>query len=266
MGKASSAKKIRRVQQAGVSRSPGQRRNLAFPALIVGIIVAGTVLTLLARESRQADASVAPVANRDHWHAAFGIDICGETQPAPGDVGPDRLGIHTHADGLIHIHPFGDGGAGENATFGKFADQVGIQLGDGSFTLADGTTYTTGDACPGEGGETGRVALYVWPPQANENTEPRIVTRNLAEVRFTEDDQIFVLAFVPEDAEVSIPASVEALANPSDEEPQPGSVNGTVPSTSAGGDTTTTAPGDGGSTTAPASDGDGATPTTEPAG
>ena len=43
MGKASSSKKIRRVQQAGVSRAPGQRRNLAYPALIVGIIVVGTL-------------------------------------------------------------------------------------------------------------------------------------------------------------------------------------------------------------------------------
>ena len=47
MGKASSSKKIRRVQQAGVSRAPGQRRNLAYPALIVGIIVVGTLLVFL---------------------------------------------------------------------------------------------------------------------------------------------------------------------------------------------------------------------------
>lgn len=267
MGKASSAKKIRRVQQAGVSRAPGQRRNLAFPALIIGIIVVGTVLTFVARESRQADASVAPVANRDHWHAAFGIDICGATEPSPSDQGPDRLGIHTHADGLIHVHPFGDGGAGDNATFAKFADQIGLQLGQDSITLPDGRTFTNGDKCP-DSDETGRVALYVWPPQANENTDPRIVTRNLGDVRFTEDDQIFVLAFSPSDAEVELPASVDALANPIDEEPEPGSVNGSVPpTTEAGGDTATTVPGDA-TTTAPAGGGDGADAptTTEPAG
>lgn len=231
MGKASSAKKIRRVQQAGVSRAPGQRRNLGYPALIIAILVVGAVLTWFARESRQADASVAPVANRDHWHAAFGIDVCGVFEGNISDQGADRLGIHTHADGLVHIHPFGDGGAGENATFGKFADQVGITLGDGEFTMPDGTTYRNGDDCPSkEGGDgesgKGRVVLYVWPPQANENTEPRTVTSNLSEVRFTEDGQILVLGFVPEGYEPELPPSVPALANPIDEEPEPGGSGG----------------------------------------
>lgn len=248
MGKASSAKKIKRVQQAGVSRAPGQRRNLAYPALIVAIIVIGTVLVLFARDERQATASVAPTS-RDHWHAAFGIDICGEFQENLSDSGPDALGIHTHADGLIHIHPFGSGASGENATFQKYADQVGIELGNDSFTLPDGTTYTNGDPCPNDENRTGRVALYVWPPQANENTEPRIVTSDLGNVRFTEDGQIFALVFAPEDAEVSLPPSVPALANPSDEEPQQGSVNGSVPEA-----TTTTAPatGEPSETTVPA--------------
>lgn len=263
MGKASSAKKIRRVQQAGVSRAPGQRRNLGYPALIVAILVVGVVLTWFARESRQADASVAPVANRDHWHAAYGIDICGVFEGNLSDDGADRLGIHTHADGLIHIHPFGDGGAGDNATFGKFANQVGLKLGDGEITLPDGTTYKNGEECKGEDGKSkgkGRVVLYVWPPQANENTEPRTVTSNLADVRFTEDGQIFVLAFVPEDYEPKLPPSVPSLANPVDEEPT-GATGG---SGGEGGDSTTTAPED---TTPENSDpgGSGAT-TTEPEG
>ena len=49
MGKASSAKKIKRVQQAGVSRAPGQRRNMAYPALIISILVVGSVLVFFAR-------------------------------------------------------------------------------------------------------------------------------------------------------------------------------------------------------------------------
>jgi len=52
MGKASQAKKIKRVQQAGVSRAPGQRRQLAYPALIVGIVIVGLVLVYFARDSR----------------------------------------------------------------------------------------------------------------------------------------------------------------------------------------------------------------------
>lgn len=254
MGKASQSKKIKRVQQAGVSRAPGQRRNLGYPALIIGILLVGSVLVFFARGERSAAASQAPVANQDHWHAAFGIDICGEIQPNPGDDGPDTVGIHTHQDGLIHIHPFVGAAAGENARFELFAEQTGIELGDGEFTLPDGTTYANGDDCEGEDGESqpGRVALYVWPPQATDSTEPRVVTEDIGAVRFTDDGQAFVLAFVPEDAEVQLPPSVEALANPSDLEttPEEGSTEFTTtsaPATTAPTTTapTTTAPGDG---------------------
>ena len=233
MGKASSAKKIKKVQQAGVSRAPGQRRNMGYPVLIGGILIAGLVLTFFAREESRASASEAPVANRDHWHAAFGIDACGAWEPALGDAGPDAQGIHTHADGLIHIHPFVGAAAGENATFSKFAEQVGIELGDGEFTLPDGRTYANGDDCEVEEGEVepGRVALYVWPPQATDATEPEIVTEDLGEERFRRDGQVFVLAFVPEGAEVSLPPSMSELANPSDLEqpPEQGTTEYTVP-------------------------------------
>jgi hypothetical protein len=244
MGKASSSKKIKRVQQAGVSRAPGQRRNLAYPALIIAILVVGSVLVFLARGERAASASQAPVANQDHWHAAFGIDLCGEILPNPGDSGPDTRGIHTHQDGLIHIHPFVGAASGENARFALFAEQTGIELGDGEFTLPDGRTFANGDPCEGEDGETeeGRVALYVWPPQATDATEPRAVTEDLGAVRFTDDGQAFVLAFVPEGTEVQLPPSVEALANPSDLEtvPEEGSTEFTTTTAP-----TTTEPGDG---------------------
>lgn len=232
MGKASSAKKIKKVQQAGVSRAPGQRRNLGFPALIIGIIVVGTILTGFARNHSREASAAAPVVNRDHWHAAFGVNLCGQFQPPLGDDGPDTQGIHTHNDGLIHIHPFVGAAAGDNATFSVYARQVGLTLDDGSFTMPDGTTYANGDDCEGEDGEAveGRVALYVWPPQSTEATDPEIVTTDLGSVRFQRDGQIFVLAFAPEDAEIGFPPSMEELASPNDLEPSdPGSVDFTVP-------------------------------------
>jgi hypothetical protein len=273
MGKASSAKKIKRVQQAGVSRTPGQRRKLGYPALIVGILVVGSVLVYFAREERAVAANEAPVANQDHWHAAFGIDICGETQANPGDAGPDTRGIHTHQDGLIHIHPFVGAAAGENATFQVFAEQTGIEVSDDSLTLPDGQTFRNGDDCEDEDGnkEPGRVAMYVWPPQATEATEPEVVTDDIAGIRFTADGQAFVLAFVPEDAEVVLPASVEALANPIDLEtpPEQGSTEFTTTSAPAEGEgtegSTTTAPAEGDTTTtAPAGDGEQSTTTAAP--
>lgn len=244
MGKASSSKKIRKVQQAGVSRAPGQRRNLGYPALIVAIILVGVGLTFLAVNQRQASAGEKPTP-KDHWHEALGINICGDFQDPLTDVGPDRLGIHTHADGLVHVHPFGSGASGKNAQLGKYLDQTGVTLTDTSITLPGGKTYTNGDKCDGK---PATLALYVWPPQANDSTKPKKITTNLAQTRFLEDGGAYVISFQPEGAKVTLPPSVKDLANPIDleETPQPGDTSGvapTVPATTA----TTAAP----ATTAP---------------
>lgn len=250
MGKASSSKKIKKVQQAGVSRAPGQRRNMGYPALIAAIVIVGCVGVFFARNERAASASEAPVANQDHWHAAYGLDLCGEFQPNPADDGPDTAGIHTHQDGLIHIHPWLTASSGDNATFSVFAKQIGVEVTDTSITLPDGTTYENGDDCEGEDGkkEPGRVVLWVWPPQATESTEPTVITEDIANTRFRKDGEAFVLAFVPEGAEPKLPPSIPELAAPSDLEPgaasDPGSTDftTTTPSTSTPveGETTTT--------------------------
>ena len=77
MGKASSSKKIKRVQAAGATRSPGQRRELGFPAVIIGIIVVGLVLTALAVMQRRDTEEVRPTVD-DNWVAAYGTYICSE--------------------------------------------------------------------------------------------------------------------------------------------------------------------------------------------
>ena len=78
------------------------------------------------RPARAADAA-ANVAG-DHWHTALGVNICGQwIGPAPAFEKPydspnqvANVGIHSHADGLIHTHPFVVGEEGNNATVGKF--------------------------------------------------------------------------------------------------------------------------------------------------
>ncbi len=223
MGKASSSKKIKRVQAAGVSRSPGQRRNLGFPAMIIAIVLVGLVSVYFARDHRRGQVAEAPVANQDHWHAAFGSYICGAFEKNPADAKADASGIHTHSDGLIHIHPYTAAAAGENATFGVFADQIGLKLGDGTFTLPGGKTYKNGDKCEDDKKKstTGRVALFVWPPQATDKTEPKVITENLGAVRLAQNGQVFVLAFLPKDETPPLPPSMTELANPSDLETSP---------------------------------------------
>src|SRR5688500_5947041 len=121
MGKASSAKKVARAARAGGSRRPGQRRALGFPIVIASVVILGSLLVVFARSSRDANAeprSQADGTEAQHWHAAYGLSFCGEfvrtTASGQGlvDVGADTLGIHTHGDSVIHIHPFIDSAGG----------------------------------------------------------------------------------------------------------------------------------------------------------
>mgnify|MGYP001813609315 FL=1 len=239
MGKASSSKKIKRVQAAGATRSPGQRRELGFPAVIIGIIVVGLVLTALAVMQRRDSEEVRPTVD-DNWVAAYGTYICNEFIGNLPTVQEDAP-VDLHADGLLHIHPTDESNAGENAVFGLYLTSAGMSIDPGgSLTLPDGTTYANGDDCDGE---PGRVALYQWPPQAGENTDPRIITNNIAGTRFTEDGQSYVLAFAPQGAEIPLPPSVSNLDEPDFDEPEV-----VEPSDGA---TTTTAAGEPSGTTTP---------------
>lgn len=241
MGKASSAKKIKRVQQAGATRTPGQRRQLGFPALIAGILVVGLTLTFLAVQHRR-DVEKEEPAIGTVWHEAFGLFICGEFRGTLQPADPDAP-IVLYPDGLIRVAPDDEASAGPNATFAMFFEAMGIEVTDTSITLPDGTTYNNDDDC---GGQPGRVALYDWPPQAVDATEPRIISSAITATRFNADGRSYVLAFAPRDAEVSLPPSVDALGDPSDEKPQKAEASTTAPGsteTTAAGETTTTAAG-----------------------
>ena len=105
MGKASSAKKIKRVQQAGVSRAPGQRRNLAFPALIIGIIVVGTVLVWFARERAPGHRRASPPPRRTTGTTRSASTCAASSRATWPTTGKNTTGIDTHGDGLIRIAP-----------------------------------------------------------------------------------------------------------------------------------------------------------------
>src|SRR5690606_17293510 len=143
MGKASSSKKVARAARAGGSKTSGTGRKLGFPLAVGAIIVVGVVLVAFARTQRESSA-VAPELGVDHWHSTCGVWASDQFLPPLSDTQGDALGIHTHDAGLIHIHPTSSLAAGENATLGVFADEVGLELGDGEFTTPTGETYKTG--------------------------------------------------------------------------------------------------------------------------
>lgn len=142
----------------------------------------------------------------DHWHSAYGIYVCDEFLDPLADQVPDATGLHTHEDGLVHIHPFTPAVTSRRATWSTFGQTVGLELGAGSVTIL-GTELAEGLDC---GGQPATIALYEW--SADDLTQPPTIhTDDLGSVRFAEDHQVFTLAIVPEGSNVPMPPSVGDL-------------------------------------------------------
>jgi len=257
MGKASSAKKVARAARAGGRGARGgQRRGLLFPASITIVCILGVSLILYARTQDQAEALEPGIS--DHWHAAYGVDICGELLP-PLHSPSDPNGTHTHDDGVMHIHPGAAqevARAGEDATVQVFLESTGSSISDDSLTIvaADGTetTYTEGaeDApCDGEV----FVAYWANADEAND-TDPQIFTNDLQDIYFKNDHEAYTFAFVENRDDILAPSTVEDLAAlgsiDGGEAPPPSTATtlpGGAPTTTAGGG----GAGGGGATTVP---------------
>ncbi len=183
---------------------------MAFPALIVFIIIVGFALLWFARGSVfGAAASEPPIANQDHWHAAYGFYVCDRFLEPLEDAKADSTGLHTHGDGVIHIHPFLGSAAGKNATLAKWGEVVGIEFGDESFTLPNGTTYENGYSC---GGAPATVSVYKWA-NADEGTEPTVYTSGFGDIRLDSNHSLFTFAVVPEGTVVPRPETTPVLQN-----------------------------------------------------
>jgi hypothetical protein len=90
----------------------------------------------------------------EHWHAAFGLQRCGRLLPPLADAVPDESGLHSHQDGLIHIHPFTERYAGDGANLGAFFATVGLEVdGTSSITLPSGEKLEPRAGCAGDPAE-----------------------------------------------------------------------------------------------------------------
>lgn len=229
MGKASSAKKVQRAAKVGGTSKVGKDRKWGFPLAIAGIVVAGLLLVFFVRQDQVSEKAVEPRLGKDHWHNAYAVYTCDSFEPNFVDTQGDKYGIHTHEDGLMHIHPTSGNASGENATFGRFAEEIGIEFGDDSFTLPNGDEYVTGEDC---NGEEGQVKLLKWSAGAYEE-DPEIFTTDFADARFTEDGAAFALVFAPEaafeDFSQFIPPSLAGINDVSDLAPGEEGPNVSVP-------------------------------------
>ncbi len=260
MGKASSGKKVARAAAAGGGARTG-RSGTSGPwkwyALVALVAVLGVALIVTSRVDRQENISnVGPPRPGDHWHVAYGINVCGAFQPEL-NIERDPQGIHTHApegqgDGIVHIHPFTTRASGKNATLGKFAEAAGLELEDGRLTMPDGEVYADGE------NSCGNTPGFLRVKYAGE-----IFTEDLADIQFTEDRSLLTIFYGAEDAEIPDPPSAPNLNNLSDVPPEEGGAPTEIPSefqtepapaegeTPPGSETST--PGDPGSAPPPAS-------------
>ena len=197
MGRASSNKKVARAARAA-GRQKSARSSLAWPLALVAVVALGVVLIFVSRSDR---AVAEPPLLGDHWHAAVGVYVCGEFQANPNDAKQDLSGIHSHGDGLMHIHPFGTRYTGDGANVAAFAEQVGMEVGPGRLKLADGTELADGDDC---GGQPGVVQLKAWADNADQTG--RLIEGDIGDYA-TADGSLFTIAFAPAGADIPKPPS-----------------------------------------------------------
>lgn len=254
MGKASSSKKVARAARAGGRVSAGQPRGLLFPGVLSMVVLLGIALVVFARQDRlDQDLGGVPQIG-DHIHQAFGVYVCDEwTVDLPEFESP--VGIHTHGDGVLHIHPFSQLGVGANATLDRFfkdaRDDGGLELelSDSSVTYL-GETFEEGDAtCDGVTDPVWRMAY--WSDVQDAASEPEVTTGDFGSKRLTENGAGITLYYGADDADIPKPLAGSNLASlgAADGAQVPDPAGETTTSTAGEGDTTTTSAGEGDTTT-----------------
>lgn len=211
MGKASSAKKVARAARAGGKTSKRERPKLAFPLAVFVILVVGVLLVVFARSAKidSASADTAPSATKkDHWHAAYGLYVCDKYLPPLPESATDALGIHSHGDGVMHVHPFTSAASGNNATLKVFFDSTNVKLTDDGWIMPDGTEYKNGMDC---NGKPGKMAIYRW--STTDPTQPVEVfdQGGYNNIKYRQDRDAYAIAIVPEGTDA--PPKPDTIAN-----------------------------------------------------
>lgn len=223
----------RTAEQSGAAKR-FRRPRLGFPAIIAIIIILGSALVAFAATNRETSAR--PRQNEDHWHSPYAVWDCvnGGTAEDPVFEEPpfqssrDEEGIHSHQDGVIHIHPFFDRTAGKNAQVKAFLREMGATISEEAIEMPGGRilgieeertivdedgnpvldedgnqqTETVPVECDGK-----PVIIQVarWHRSSQLERDPVIYTEDLGDVRFLADQEAFVFARAPEGADIPPP-------------------------------------------------------------
>jgi len=198
-------------------RKPRRRGGSQWFYGALGIIVAAGVVGIVAARP---GSSLGPhprptLANQvgDHWHSAFGVNICGDWLSNPPEFKTVHdnpgvyAGLHTHDDGFIHVEPQSLSESGNNATIGKFlgyggwsASSSGLTVWEGPSTASSKTKWSDGATCPAGTPAAGKKGHFAW----SVNCRARHDDPNGYKVQ---DKQVIALAFLPEGEAIGVPPS-----------------------------------------------------------
>jgi hypothetical protein len=245
----SSTRKAAKLAQKGKGKRVRFQGGTLFPMVVAIVLVLGLALIVYARTSRPAaDASppqVYDIVNGqqigDHWHGAYGFQVCGDTPTIKlaGDLeardtegrlisqAMQTTGIHSHDDGVIHWHAWSSRASGRNAQIGIFLDNYDVSLSNDTLELPEGDgdnplsrlifdpetstpedpedfplTYEEDETqCNGEDAE---LRVMVWT-DFNDPDSGQLYTSNFDDIPFDQDGLVITIAFVPDDVEVVMP-------------------------------------------------------------
>ena len=147
------AKTYRDPRAAGKKMSLWQRiTGFHFPAWMPVATIMVVVLAILGGLFFVQSAKGAPRIG-DHWHAPYSIYIGDELQPRIQEV-VTQQGVHTHGDGVIHLHPHQPVAEGGGAGLKHFFGDQGGKLTDSEMQIPGRKeTYKNGDEVNGKRAE-----------------------------------------------------------------------------------------------------------------
>lgn len=128
----------------------------------------------------------------DHWHAILEIIECGESWPVFEDQ-TDPNGIHTHGDGLVHIHPFSDAATGTRATLGAFLSAMQFDADPDRLTSPISGLRLGEVDCDGQVSET---RLLRWSADGLGEPPRVILGDDIRSEFFASDREVWVVARV----------------------------------------------------------------------
>jgi len=213
------ARKVAKAAATAGQRDRSFVSRMGFPALIALICLLGISVVVIARSQREALAT--PRENLDHWHAVYGVYNC--MNPGEGDAKylqpflstDDATGIHSHGDGLLHIHPFVSAASGDSAQLRHWFAEMQVEVTPERILIENvfdpRQELVAGQECA-DGTGKAEVKILHWDfdfqALADDRPEPEVFTEDLGLIKFEHDREVYVFAYIGENtdlADVPIP-------------------------------------------------------------